>query len=198
DRYFGDLVDDLRRRGLYENTVVVLISDHGEEFYDHGSWSHGMTLYEEQLQVPIIVRLPGEAPRGVRSQRRARHVDLLPTLLDYLSLPTPPDLDGESLLASPSRRGTVGFADLDLDGRRATALIEWPHKLICRIGSPCVLYDLEQDPREQVDLAQQLPVTAAYLEKTLRDQRARARALEGEEAVLSPELEKQLEALGYI
>ncbi|MEO1083886.1 MAG: sulfatase, partial [Acidobacteriota bacterium] len=199
DRYFGDLLDDLRRRGLLENTVIVLLSDHGEEFYEHGSWSHGMTLYEEQLHVPFIMRLPGDAPRGVRSQRRARQVDLLPTLLDYLSLPTPPDLDGESLFAPPRQpTGSAGFADLDLDGRRATTWMEWPHKLICRIGSPCVLYDLEKDPGEQVDLAPQLPVTAAYLEKKLRDQQARAGALDGEEAVLDPELEKQLEALGYI
>lgn len=198
DRYFGELLTELEKRGLLEQTVVVLLSDHGEELFDHGSWSHGLTLYEEQLRVPFIMRFPGErAPRGVRSQRRARQVDVLPTLLDYLSLPTPPDLDGSSLIAPPAAPAH-GFADLDLDGRRATSWVEGAHKLICDLKGKCRLFDLQQDPGEQEDLAADLPVTASYLKAKLEAARARAQALSAVEAELDPELERQLEALGYI
>ncbi|MEM1181386.1 MAG: sulfatase [Acidobacteriota bacterium] len=198
DEYFGKLLDELERRGALQDTVIVFLSDHGEELYDHGSWSHGMTLYEEQLQVPFILGLPEGGPAGVRSKRPARHVDVLPTLLDYLSLPTPPGLDGESLLAPPREGVAPGFADLDLDGRRATVWIEWPLKLLCVEAKPCELFDLVNDPGEQQDLTSTRPVTAAFLKKILDDQRARAQALDGAEAVLDPEFERQLEALGYI
>ncbi|MEM6794578.1 MAG: sulfatase [Acidobacteriota bacterium] len=200
DRYFGRLIRDLERRGLLEETVVVFLSDHGEELFDHGSWSHGLTLYEEQLLVPFIVRFPGDgAPRGLRSRQRARQVDLLPTLLDYLSLPAPPGLDGSSLLVrARSGENRPGFSQLDLDGRRLGVWIEGALKLICPEKGACSLYDLDTDPAEKRDLAAERPVTADALRLKLETWRARSRALEKSEAELDPEMERQLQALGYL
>ncbi len=72
DAAFGELVDELERRGLAETTAVLLTSDHGEEFYEHGGWKHGFTLYEEQLRVPFVLRLPGRAHAGARRRRAGR------------------------------------------------------------------------------------------------------------------------------
>jgi arylsulfatase len=85
DTSFGALLDELGRRGLADETIIVFVSDHGEEFADHGGFEHSRTLYEEVLRVPLIVRAPGFAPRRVAAS--AQHVDLLPTLLDLVAVP---------------------------------------------------------------------------------------------------------------
>ena len=89
DHQFGLLIEWLREHDLYESTFIVVVSDHGEEFYEHQRWAHGKTLYQEQLAVPLIFKLPGRAGAGVVVDGVAQHVDLLPTLLEFLGLPIP-------------------------------------------------------------------------------------------------------------
>jgi hypothetical protein len=86
DFAFAALIDGLRARGLYDETLIVVTADHGEELHEHGGWEHGETLYGEVLDVPLLLRLPG-GPRGVRVSEPVQQIDLLPTLLDALAIP---------------------------------------------------------------------------------------------------------------
>ncbi|MEN8163832.1 MAG: sulfatase, partial [Acidobacteriota bacterium] len=81
DAGFGSFLDTLTARGLYENTVILFVSDHGEAFGEHGTWTHGIDLYSEVLHVPLVLRLPGGRLGGRRVDRVAQHIDILPTVL---------------------------------------------------------------------------------------------------------------------
>ena len=153
DRAFGQLLDELETRGLAGDTAVIYVSDHGEEFEEHGRWEHGISLYEEVLRIPFVMRLPGIAPR--RIETAAQHVDLLPTLLAYLGIEAPAT-DGRNLLAA--RRAGDGRPDvythLDIDGHRAASVIRGRYKLVLpqspSQGSEPMLFDLETDPGEDL------------------------------------------------
>lgn len=102
DGHLGRLIDAFYERCGKENSVVVLTSDHGEEFYEHGSFGHGMTLYKELVHVPLLLRAPGLEPQaGSRFDHPVRLVDVLPTTLDLLGFDTssePFPIQGISLL----------------------------------------------------------------------------------------------------
>ena len=80
------MLDRLAERGLDRTTLVVLTSDHGEEFLEHGAWEHQRTLYEEQIRIPLVVRGPGIAP-GRREAAQVSLFDVAPTILDWAGLP---------------------------------------------------------------------------------------------------------------
>ncbi len=168
DAEIGRVLRFLRERGCHDRTIVVAVADHGEGLGDHG-WSRHRVLYQEQIRVPLILRLPGE-----RVVRRVRDlvstVDLLPTLLDYLGLESPPGLAGRTLRpllegrADPPR---LALADpingYDLNTRLAErqpanaflySVQNAGWKLIYRAAAPeaSELYDLEADPKEQRNL----------------------------------------------
>ena len=91
-------MDRFKRLDLYDDMMILVVSDHGEEFFEHGDWEHGETLYEEQLQVPLILKLPGNRGAGQVLDVRAGHVDVMPTLLEVIGAEVPQDVDGKSLL----------------------------------------------------------------------------------------------------
>jgi arylsulfatase A-like enzyme len=80
------LVDLLKESGLYDRTLIVLTSDHGEEFYEHKGWRHGYSLYNEQLKVPLIMKFPGSEYGGKRITGNVSLVDLMPTILEYAGI----------------------------------------------------------------------------------------------------------------
>jgi arylsulfatase A-like enzyme len=86
DAVVGRFLDGLRHEGLLANTVIVIFSDHGEAFWDHGGIMHGLNLYDEQLHVPLFIRLPGERPPRARIKRQVALVDIFPTLVELLGL----------------------------------------------------------------------------------------------------------------
>lgn len=95
DRHVGEVLGRLRELGLWERTIVVLLSDHGDEFFEHGSIGHRSTLYPELAAIPLIVRVPGLAPSRVADS--VRIYDVAPTLLDSLGLERPIAVGGRSL-----------------------------------------------------------------------------------------------------
>jgi arylsulfatase A-like enzyme len=97
DHEIGAIVEALKRLRLYDRTLIVVSADHGEEFGEHGFTRHGHTLYQGLLHVPFVVKLPGSAHRGSRSDATAINLDLAPTLLDVAGLPVPPSFQGTSL-----------------------------------------------------------------------------------------------------
>ncbi len=211
DAAFGALVAELARRGLARATAVLLTADHGEEFYDHGGWKHGWTLYEEVLAVPMVLRLPGGARAGTRSAAPADQIDIAPTLYELAGVETPAALPGRSLLArfgAAGERARSSFAWLERPGLVLAAATRDGWKRIRFDGAwapprgraPTELYDLVRDPRELDDLAVagREPLRAAWLDGELR----RALGLfhtrrAAEEAPIDAELEQSLRALGY-
>jgi len=96
DAQLGELFDGLRDRGLYDDMIIVVLSDHGEEFFEHGSFEHDQ-LYRESLHVPCLVKLPGGQLGGTRVTGLTSLLDVAPTLYDLLGLASPPTVRGLSL-----------------------------------------------------------------------------------------------------
>jgi arylsulfatase A-like enzyme len=205
DENLGHLLSELRRLGLYDRTLILVIADHGEEFADHGGLEHGRTLYEEMLHVPLIVRAPG-APAGIRVAGKVQQIDVLPTVLDYLSIPGPADLPGRSLLpgiAGAQLDPVDAFAETALGRRQVLdAIIAGDWKVIRRrttSAETVEAYDLGADPGERGDRGLQRPVLLGYARQALAAW-AGAAATETTPAIESPPdpaLMERLRALGY-
>jgi arylsulfatase A-like enzyme len=194
DRSLGRLLEQLRARGLYEESMIVLTSDHGEEFGEHGwvGW-HSHTLYDELLRVPLIVKLPGGRSAGTTIEAPARLIDVAPTITEVAGAPIPPDFDGVDLLGErpPSEVPIVAMIDHGSNDFEALRLRHWK-------WFAGRLFDLRTDPRELTDLAMAKPEVAAQLEARLRKlvgerQVPVAEAIEPDEETL-----EQLRALGYL
>ncbi len=206
DDVLGGLFAFLEETGLADETLVVVTSDHGEEFLEHGSVLHGRTLYDEVIRVPLLIRGPG-VPRGRVVEQPVQLVDVVPTLLALLGLPPAPDLDGRDLSrlwsagGGPAPEAVVAeAAPWKLwTGSRAhfVSVTLGDHKLIHELESgESRLFDLARDPGERHDLAAEQPERVAELLAEVEAYRARERAAAGERP-LSEEQIEQLRALGY-
>lgn len=98
DFQFDKMLSYLGDRGLLDNSIVVITSDHGEMFGEHGKWTHGSSLYEEVLRVPLLIRYPGMLAAGQIVNTPVHMMDITPTLLDLLGVPIPGHMEGQSLL----------------------------------------------------------------------------------------------------
>jgi len=153
DGQFQRLVDALKQTGQYDNTIIIVVSDHGEEFWEHGGTEHGYTLYEEQLRIPFIVKLPQGEFGGSTVDSIVEGVDLAPTILDLIGAPSEPRFRGRSLL--PAMRGEtldsrLGFAALNLRQFSIRAVKSPMTKnLIYPLESKSLWFDLINDPFEQ-------------------------------------------------
>jgi arylsulfatase A-like enzyme len=97
DAQIGAFVDSLKAQGRYDNAVIVVTADHGEEFLEHGGWWHGTTLYDEQVRVPLIMKLPKNARAGTRVPWQVRQIDVAPTLLELADFEVPSAWQGSML-----------------------------------------------------------------------------------------------------
>ncbi len=189
-----------------ENALVTVVSDHGEEFLDHGKTGHRFSLYDELNRVLFLVRLPGASGPPRESAATASLVDVLPTLLDLVGLPVPDDRDGRSL--APLVRGdeprvptprTV-FAHRAEGGYHLWAAIRYPHKLVQVDEDPPMLFDLETDPEELEDFAAARPELVDELLAAL--QQHRRDAFTHNDATVDIDLDEEqvndLRGLGYV
>jgi arylsulfatase A-like enzyme len=163
DRQIGRILAALRALpgGVAERTVVVVTSDHGEAFGEHGMSYHGVELWEELVRVPWVMRVPGVAPRHITAARS--QIDLAPTLLEVLRLPAPaadaPDaFSGRSLVpemlgeAAPERPVYIELPEGPYNSLRRALVFEGA-KLLERGARRFMLYDLAADAAERTDLA---------------------------------------------
>ncbi len=195
DDYMGRLMRRLAALDLDENTVIVVTSDHGEEFHSDGRrsdallsrWPHGLSLFDEQLHVPLLFRgLPGvEFPARLTTQ--VRSIDIAPTILDYLGIGVPGSFQGESLRSvlddSDSRDrpvvsegtafgpGLVGIRTQDYKYifRTSYGSIADSRSIGLDLGPLHQLYDLAQDPGEQQNVALERPETVEEMQRLLVD-----------------------------
>ncbi len=197
DESLGGLFDALRRSGIWDQMLVVVTSDHGEEFLEHGSLSH-TTLYDEVVRVPLLAKWPGSDRGGVVNLAPCSAVDLAPTLLEFAGLPTA-DLPGTPL-HQRDEHSPVFFGTLD------QAVVVGGFKAIFDSASgPARLFHLVNDAGELVDLAASDPDRLRMLEELVRARKEEALALyrkigsgSESEVVLSPRERERLEAFGYL
>jgi arylsulfatase A-like enzyme len=218
DRNVEVLVGALQAQELFDRTLIVVASDHGEEFQEHGGEGHARTLYREVTSTPLILSLPFRLHPGVVVEERVENVDIWPTLLTLLGLPSLAGADGHSLLpliraaatgsGSRERGGRPALAYLDRTWGRVgaepkpiLALHEGRYRLLHRPDRPegDQLFDLASDPLEQEDRAAELPERLARMQHLASQHLGRPRASWGEPVEI--ELEgiqlQMLRALGY-
>jgi arylsulfatase A-like enzyme len=208
DEHLGALFADLTARGLYERTLVILTSDHGEEFQEHGGWWHGTTLYDEQIRVPLLVKPPRKDGGGRVVEELATSLDIAPTVLAAAGLPVPETIQGHVLPLDGGRAParTSVFAEEDLEGNVLFAVRTPEWKLInANPGNPRGLaeeevYHVAVDPKEREELRARAPgelqSLRAELGRSLQEARAHAGATEqgGTDAAT----QERLRALGYV
>jgi arylsulfatase A-like enzyme len=206
------LLDGLAALDLADDTIVLLIADHGEEFREHGLMGHGKALFEESVHVPLLMRAPGIAPGGLRVPALVSLVDVLPTLLEVASVDPPPGLQGRSLIPLLSDPSAPGLADRVVYSELHTEFFEqvavrdransW---IFSGLPTPRVFaFDRGRDPYEQVRLHDpDLLARGAALRGELEASTAEARsALSADPSRLEAEplddaTAAKLRALGY-
>jgi arylsulfatase A-like enzyme len=228
DRYVGTLLDHLEMAGLERKTLVVFISDHGEEFWEHESVGHGHSVYDELLRVPLILRLEGVLPEGLVSDVPVDLADVAPSILDLLGIDPPPSAQGTSVLpyaipptAGAEREGTTAavpvrehFSAAQANAPDtatqpvATSIVYGNWKLIHTAAEGRSvdrrLFDLATDPGEHSDIADTQAVVVGTLDQMRRWMRrdfdaSRPRPEDTVDlSTLDSEGEANLRALGYI
>jgi choline-sulfatase len=198
DRVVGELLAELRRLGVYDGAAVVLLADHGEGLGDHGEDEHGILLYRESLQVPLIVKLPGSRLAGKAVAAPAGLIDVAPTFLALAGLPVPPQMPGVSLVdlasgAAPERSlyAETFYARFHFGWSELTSLIDGRYQFLD--GPDPELYDLTADPGERTNLVRRERRVAAGMRQALA---ARVRPPEAP-APVDEATRKALAALGY-
>jgi arylsulfatase A-like enzyme len=165
DAQFQRLLEQLKALGMYDNTFIVFASDHGEEFWEHGGATHGKTLYEEMLRVPLLIKMPGGQFGGERRDGLVEMVDLAPTLLDVLGVPPEPEFQGRSfraLLETGAQAPRIGYAALvNLAASARTAKTTEYKYLTDVVAHQESWFDLVRDPGEKSPAAAPAPAAEA-------------------------------------
>ena len=199
DEHLGQLVARLRALDLWEESLVIFTSDHGESLGEHGAFgSHGHNVYEELIHVPLIVKLPTGHPmeKEIRANRIsiARHIDVVPTVLEILGLPPLPGQIGVSLL-EPGPRLVVSESHPPYAEHSTYALRDDEYKLVYIADEESFeLYHLSTDPGELENVADIDPHPRSSWPEMLR---TIARTSHFEASVEDPERQELLRALGY-
>lgn len=191
--------------GWSKNTILCIVSDHGEEFMEHGQTGHNLSVYRELMQVVMLVSWP-ERWRGPREVvENASLIDVFPTLVELSGAPYVAGLEGRSLVDVVEGRATVGGRALfahRIDrrvGGELWAVVRGDWKLIQRVGGGEELYRVSRDPAEKLDLAAEEVAVVQELRRELEGFRARAKRIGGEAIDVqldAAEIEK-LKTLGY-
>lgn len=210
DAQMGTFFDALRKRGLYGPALIVVTSDHGEEFREHGRFIHSQP-YDETLRVPLFVKLPGGRHAGLRLTGLVETVDVMPTILDVLGLPAPDYVQGQSAmdLLDGGERADDAVASQDTINLTRYALRSAEIKLIMDLDTGRhELYDLRRDPGETENLAGARPEVTSAMEarlkrlirtnRSLASEMASGTAEQAGDELLSPAEKERLEALGYV
>lgn len=152
DKHFGDLIAHLKAAGIYDETLIIVSSDHGDEFWEHGSAGHGHSLHQELINVPLMIRFPG-ALAGKRAEFGVDGVDLLPMVMSMLGQARPSDVQGLDVLPLVAAEGAVyPRATVASMGTGSYALQVGPAKVIMRSERSITAYDTKADPGEKSDV----------------------------------------------
>ena len=205
DSVVGKLLTELRALGLYDGALIAVMADHGEALGEHGETTHGIFLYDETIQVPLLFKLPGERSAGTRIDSRAGLVDVLPTILQAIGIAVPPEVQGESLLS--------GLKPATVHERPAYAESDYPHRTFgwsplrsIRTGKYLFieaptkeLYDQSTDPQAEHNLsATSVAVTSTLASELDAFRQKTSTAKEAPKVNMDAALQERLNALGYV
>ncbi|MCC6846892.1 MAG: sulfatase [Deltaproteobacteria bacterium] len=203
DDELGRLLDAL---GDDPRTLLIVTSDHGEEFGEHGGFLHGRTQFEEVVRIPLIVRGPG-APPGLRVGTTVSLIDVMPTILAAVGVPAPGPLDGVDL--APTWRGAAAaigertlFHEADHNNAEpdVTRAVRHDHEKLHfdRLSGATMLFDLATDPGEQTDVSRGRPELVEAFRADLEEFAKKHAATGGSSVTLTPEQIERLKSLGYV
>jgi arylsulfatase A-like enzyme/Flp pilus assembly protein TadD len=202
DLALANFVEHLKQRGWYENSLIIVVGDHGEGLGEHHEQTHGIFLYDSTLHVPLIFKLPGRKTGSV-IQGQVRTTDILPTVLDVLDIPPPERLDGESLkpyFAGTETASRTVFGETDYPLHFGWA----PLRAIRTEGFKFIeapqpeLYDLRTDPSELKNNYAPWDATVQKSRKILADVRARMPPPAPSAGAVTADTLDELQALGYL
>ncbi len=207
DRALGKFMAALKELEIYENSLIILVADHGESLGEHDENFHANFVYDATMHVPLMVRAPG-GRRGVRVPEIVSTIDIMPTALDALGVPIPDDVQGVSLMPAVAGRGRPEERSLYLESIYPSATYGWaevkgirtPHLKFIDLAAP-ELYDLREDRRELKNLHTMEPAEAARLRQeyeTLASRLGETARTETATAQLDEEFRDRLLSLGYI
>jgi arylsulfatase A-like enzyme len=211
DGQLGRLFEGFEAAGVFDSSIVIVTSDHGEELWEHGGFRHGKKLYDHQLLVPLIVWLPaalreeiGGIERGRVIEDQVRLVDLYPTVVDLLGLPLQHEVQGRSLrplLEGETLPEVDAYTEATITTVQLLSLRSKRYKFIQTVdGENPQVYDLQRDPAEKQNLSASSAEFVALLRRRVRAIRSGERRPEDvvDPEDMDPELREQLRALGYI
>ncbi len=197
DDGIGRLLDGLRQDGLLENTLVVFLSDHGEEFMEHDVMGHRQ-IYREVGRVPLLMRLPGGRGGGSTIEEITSLVDVMPTILSVVGLPVPRRAQGRNLLG-PVDAADEPFALINLGGTWGIRTGDLSAYLTRRgRRDDWAVFDVAADPLEQDGTAKGRDALKERLRALGQRHRALGAGAAVDEAALTPELREELRGLGYL
>jgi arylsulfatase A-like enzyme/Flp pilus assembly protein TadD len=207
DVQVGRLIAFLKDTGLYANAVMVLAGDHGEGLGEHGEKTHGFFIYNSTLHVPLLVKVPGVAPRTIQTD--VSLVDVMPTVLQALRLPTPPTVQGRSLLSEIMGRPSSTTSNLYAETYLPLLHFRWSQLRglesagLKYIEAPRPeLYDTRADPQETKNLLQGKQALAHEMHGRLQNLLRRYTPASGagakETELTDPALADRLRSLGYV
>jgi arylsulfatase A-like enzyme len=209
DRQIGEVVTLLKRRGAYDNTMIVVTSDHGEAFGERHRVGHANSPYQNLLHVALIVKYPivkypHQANRGI-AERTVSLTDVAPTILEAAGIAVPPSMQGRSLTSaadgdifSETFPCPVAHSPDCPNGCTARAIFSWPYKFITSSNGHRELFDLGGDPTEKRNLYIQQPERAAQLADRLAQWMKTMPRQSQETHTISPEDLRRLKSLGYV
>ena len=223
EKLIGPLVEKLKKMALYDQTMIIFTSDHGEEFYDHGGWGHGHSLYDESLKVPLIIKFPESQFKNKKFENIISLINVMPTILDEMGLDDSRiKIDGRSLkpvLKGKEKDDRIFFADivsnvLDSHIPQKTTMNSGKSKLIFNqrfnkedlafflYPPPSLdaveIYDLSEDPRETVNVSSKHVKLANQIIRDINELFSKAKKRKAGKAAIDEKLKDQLKALGYI
>jgi arylsulfatase A-like enzyme len=204
DLAIEQLVNDLKAKGLWDQTILIITSDHGEEFYEHGRWGH-YQLYEESVRVPLIIKLPWQSPSKEISHQVSL-LDVAPTILSLVGVKKPDEMLGFDLLAylkNGRPRGRVVFCESMWPDnyRLAIRMEDYKYLYESKLGQQCQLFHLESDPNELSNIVDKEPEVAGKFENLRIEIEALARSTSSstsQKVDMAPEVIERLKALGYL
>ena len=202
DESFGLLIRYLKEKKLYDNTLIIFTSDHGEEFGEHGTWAmHSHTLFNDQLHVPLLLKLPGSKYAPGKVDHLVRSIDILPTVMDLLGEKMSKDFEGGSLV--PLIKGVppkkLVFAISQRDMKQTYVPAYWSVMTPKWKLYNAKLFDLLNDPGELTDVAKTHEDLKTSLQKyALKYLKRKSKKFPVKKVVLDDELREKLKSLGYL